>query len=104
MYSQNNYPIVLVHGFFGWGNDEMGSYKYWGGKKDIQKMLEENGFKVINVSIGPISSNWDRAIEVYHQLKGGQVDYGANHSKKYGLIQKPSDKIYKGLYPQWSEI
>ena len=38
---------------------------------------------------------------VYHQLKGGQVDYGANHSKKYGLIQKPSDKIYKGLYMEW---
>ena len=53
-----------------------------GGKKDIQKMLEENGFKVFNVSIGPISSNWDRAVEVYYQLKGGQVDYGLNHSKK----------------------
>ncbi|MFL2994758.1 MAG: esterase/lipase family protein [Candidatus Neomarinimicrobiota bacterium] len=100
-FSQNKYPIVLIHGFFGWGNDEMGDYRYWGGKKDIQKMLEENGFKVINVSVGPISSNWDRAIEVYHQLKGGQVDYGANHAEKYGLIQKPSDKIYKGLYPQW---
>jgi triacylglycerol lipase len=100
-FAQNKYPIVLIHGFFGWGNDEMGDYRYWGGKKDIQKMLEENGFKVINVSVGPISSNWDRAIEVYHQLKGGQVDYGANHAEKYGLIQKPSDKIYKGLYPQW---
>ena len=100
-FSQNKYPIVLIHGFFGWGNDEMGEYRYWGGKKDMQKILEENGFEVINVSVGPISSNWDRAIEVYHQLKGGQVDYGANHSKKYGLIQKPSDKIYKGLYPKW---
>ena len=99
--AQNKYPIVLIHGFFGWGNDEMGDYRYWGGKKDIQKILEENGFEVINVSVGPISSNWDRAIEIYYQLKGGQVDYGANHSKKYGLIQKPSDKIYKGLYPQW---
>ena len=100
-FAQNKYPIVLIHGFFGWGNEEMGDYRYWGGKKDIQKMLEENGFKVINVSVGPISSNWDRAIEVYHQLKGGQVDYGVNHAEKYGLIQKPSDKIYKGLYPQW---
>ena len=100
-FAQNKYPIVLIHGFFGWGNDEMGEYRYWGGKKDIQRILEENGFKVINVSVGPISSNWDRAIEVYHKLKGGQVDYGANHSKKYGLIQKPSDKIYKGLYPEW---
>ena len=102
LFAQNKYPIVLIHGFFGWGNNEMGDYRYWGGKKDIQKMLEENGFEVFNVSVGPISSNWDRAVEVYYQLKGGQVDYGFHHSKKYGIEQKPIDKIYKGLYPEWS--
>ena len=100
---QNKYPIVLIHGFFGWGNDEMGNYRYWGGYEDIQKLLEDNGYKVFNVSIGPISSNWDRAVEVYYQLKGGQVDYGYGHSKKFGLIQKPFDKKYKGLYPEWSK-
>tara|TARA_Y100000022_G_scaffold90978_1_gene78467 strand:- start:1771 stop:2973 length:1203 start_codon:yes stop_codon:yes gene_type:complete len=100
-FSQNKNPIVLIHGFFGWGNEELGEYKYWGGKKDIQKMLEQNGYKVFNVSIGPISSNWDRAVEVYYQLKGGQVDYGLAHSKKYSLTQKPSDKIYDGLYKEW---
>ena len=102
IFSQNKNPIVLIHGFFGWGNEELGDYKYWGGKKDIQKLLERNGYKVFNVSVGPISSNWDRAIEVYYQLKGGQVDYGLAHSKKYNLNQKPSDKIYKGLYKEWS--
>ena len=100
---QNDYPIVLIHGFLGWGNEEMGNYRYWGGHKDIQKMLEENGFKVFNVSVGPISSNWDRAIEIYYQLKGGQIDYGYKHSEKYGLIQKPSDKQYIGLYPEWDK-
>ena len=103
LFSQNDYPIVLIHGFFGWGNDEMGNYRYWGGYKDIQKMYEENGFIVYNVSIGPISSNWDRAIEVYYQLKGGQIDYGFKHSNKYDLIQKPPDKRYDGLYPQWDK-
>ena len=103
LFGKNDYPIVLIHGFFGWGNDEMGSYRYWGGHKDIQKILENNGFRVFNVSVGPISSNWDRAVEVYYQLKGGQVDYGYGHSKKYGLIQKPVDKEYKGLYPEWDE-
>ena len=103
LFSQNDYPIILIHGFFGWGNDEMGNYRYWGGYEDIQKMYEENGFTVYNVSIGPISSNWDRAIEVYYQLKGGQVDYGFEHSNKYDLIQKPPDKIYDGLYPEWDE-
>ena len=38
-FAQNKYPIVLIHGLFGWGNDEMGDYRYWGGKKDIQKMF-----------------------------------------------------------------
>ena len=90
---QNDFPIVLIHGFFGWGNDEMGNYSYWGGHDNLQKTLEDNGYRVFNVSVGPISSNWDRAIEVYYQLKGGQVDYGYGHSKKYGLIQKPIDKV-----------
>lgn len=103
LFSQNDFPIVLIHGFFGWGNDEMGSYRYWGGNKDIQKMYEEEGFTVFNVSVGPISSNWDRAVEVYYQLKGGQIDYGFEHSKRYGLVQKPSDKKYKGLYPEWDK-
>ena len=101
---QNDFPIVLIHGFFGWGNDEMGNYSYWGGHDNLQKTLEDNGYRVFNVSVGPISSNWDRAIEVYYQLKGGQVDYGYGHSKKYGLIQKPIDKVYKGLYPEWDKI
>ena len=103
LFSQNDFPIVLIHGFFGWGNDEMGNYRYWGGNKDIQKMYEENGFTVFNVSVGPISSNWDRAVEIYYQLKGGQVDYGFEHSKRYDLVQKPSDKKYKGLYPKWDK-
>ena len=101
VFPQNKSPIVLIHGFFGWGNEELGDYKYWGGKKDIQRMLESHGYKVINVSVGPISSNWDRAIEVYYQLKGGQADYGLSHSEKYGLIQKPHDKKYEGLYREW---
>ena len=37
--SQNKYPIVLVHGFMGWGPEEMGSYNYWGGKYDLIKEI-----------------------------------------------------------------
>ncbi len=101
LFAQNNYPIVLVHGFTGWGPDEMVGYKYWGGFWDIEEYLEGKGFEVITVSVGPVSSNWDRAVEIYYQLKGGQVDYGKAHSKKYSLIQKPSGKSFTGLYPDW---
>ena len=99
--SENKYPIVLVHGFLGWGELEMGKYKYWGGKNDIANKLREEDFIVYVTSVGPISSNWDRAIELYYQIKGGQVDYGYKHSKEFELIQKPNGKAYKGLYNKW---
>jgi triacylglycerol esterase/lipase EstA (alpha/beta hydrolase family) len=35
LFSQNNYPIVLVHGFAGWGPEEIMGYNYWGGFYDI---------------------------------------------------------------------
>ena len=101
LFSQNNYPIVLIHGFMGWGESEMGGYNYWGGHNDFVQSLKDNGHIVFELSVGPVSSNWERAIEAYYQLKGGQVNYGKVHSKKYGIIQKPVGKIYEGLYPEW---
>ena len=103
IFGKNDYPIVLIHGFLGWGPDEMGGYKYWGGKDDIADLLRQEGHTVFEVSVGPVSSNWDRAVEVYNQLKGGQVDYGKAHSEKFGLIQKPEGKTFDGLYPKWDE-
>ena len=103
LFSQNKHPVILVHGFMGWGPDEMGSYKYWGGKYDIEEGLRENGFEVYTANVGPVSSNWDRAVELYYQIKGGQVDYGKIQSEKYGIIQKPVNKEYIGLYPEWND-
>ena len=103
IFSQNNHPVILVHGFMGWGPEEMGSYKYWGGKYDIEKSLRDSGYEVYTANVGPVSSNWDRAVELYYQIKGGQVDYGKIQVEKYGIIQKPINKEYKGLYPEWSD-
>ena len=100
--AQNNFPIVLIHGFMGWGPDEMGDYNYWGGKDDLVSLLEEQGHVVFELSVGPVSSNWERAIEVYYQLKGGQIDYGKRHANRYNIIQKPKDKYYEALYSKWS--
>ena len=99
----NNNPIFLLHGFMGWGRDELGNYKYWGGKFDLEKYLQEQGFDVYTLSVGPVSSNWDRAIEAYYQIKGGDVDYGFNHSNKYKLIQKPKNKKFSGFHPLWNK-
>ena len=85
----------------GWGREEMGSYRYWGGKFDLEQYLIDEGYTVITASVGPVSSNWDRAVELYYQIKGGQVDYGRTHSKLFGLVRKPEGKKYTGLYPEW---
>ncbi|MCL2322621.1 MAG: lipase [Oscillospiraceae bacterium] len=100
--SGNDYPIVLVHGIYGWDKDQIGSYNYWGGDLDIVKMLNDEGFKAMNVKIGTFSSNWDRACELYYYIKGGTVDYGAAHSAKYG--HERYGKTYPGLYKNWDDI
>ncbi|WP_316636327.1 hypothetical protein [uncultured Flavobacterium sp.] len=99
---QNAYPIVLVHGMYGWGRDEMNGYHYWGGKGDIQEDLKKEGYSVYTASMGPVSSNWDRAIELYYFIKGGTVDYGAVHSQKYGHSRY--GESYPGAYPQWDGV
>lgn len=97
----NNNPIILVHGFFGWGRDEMLGLKYWGGVHDIQENLKKEGYHVHTAAIGPVSSNWDRACELYAQINGGTVDYGAAHAAKHGHARY--GRTYTGFVPNWSE-
>ena len=79
----NKYPIVLVHGLFGWGGTEVG-LNYWGGFSSLRTMLNDAGYEVYTPSIGPVASNWDRACELYAYLVGGTVDYGQYHSAQNG--------------------
>jgi len=101
LFSQNSCPIILVHGFLGWGRDEMSGYYYWGGRTDLEAVLRDGGYEVYTVSIGPVSPNFDRAVETFYQIKGGQVDYGNEKASRLGIIQRPSNKHYRGLYPSW---
>lgn len=97
----NNYPIILVHGLAGWGRDEAFGFKYWGGLKDLEKMLNNKGYRTFTATVGPVSSNWDRAVELYYYIKGGTVDYGAAHAARHGHSRY--GKTFKGLYPEWDE-
>ncbi len=97
----NNYPIVLVHGFAGWGNDEMLGYNYWGGFADLERIMSNTGLKTYAVAVGPFSSNWDRACELYAYIVGGTVDYGKAHSEKNGHARY--GKTYPGVYPEWGK-
>jgi triacylglycerol lipase len=95
----NDYPVVFVHGFSGWGRDELGGFLYWGGFNDLQQRIREDGKKAYTAAVGPVSSNWDRACELYAVIKGGTVDYGAGHSSHFG--HRRFGRTYPGLYPQW---
>ncbi|MBD7910493.1 esterase/lipase family protein [Clostridium cibarium] len=97
----NNYPIVMVHGLCGWGNKEMFNENYWGGSSSLRELLISKGYTVFTPTIGPISSNWDRACELYAYLKGGTVDYGEAHSKKYGHARY--GRTFPGVYPKFGE-
>lgn len=97
----NDYPIILLHGFAGWGEDEMLGYNYWGGLVDLKSYLTGLGHDTRVATVGPFSSNWDRACELYAFIKGGRVDYGKVHSEenshdRYG-------RTFPGIYPEWSE-
>ena len=50
---------------------------------DLIKILNEQGVEAYAPSVGPLSSAWDRACELYAQLTGTVVDYGEAHSKAH---------------------
>jgi triacylglycerol lipase len=118
----NNDPVVLVHGAMGFGPDTIpgNGFLYWGGYHNIAVLLQtyHGPHIVFTAAIGPIASNWDRAAELYAQIKGGCVDYGATHVARHGYpgeVQKPSGKCWAAdpannpnnyplaFYPQWDE-
>ena len=97
---QNTYPIIMVHGLGGFVT--LGPLNYWGGLHyNVLADLESNGYTAYPVNIGTFSSNWDRACELYAQIKGGTVDYGEAHASRYGHARY--GKTYSGFYPQWGE-
>lgn len=95
----NDYPLVLVHGFTGWGRDELLGFKYWGGFEDVQETLNQAGYRTYTGVVGPFASNWDRACELYAYIKGGLVDYGQAHAATHGHARY--GRNFPGLYPDW---
>lgn len=99
---KNQDPIILVHGFNGFTDDKNPAVlsHYWGGDKlNITQDLEQNGYKAYEASIGALSSNYDRAVELYYYIRGGRVDYGAAHAAKYG--HERYGNTYEGVYKDW---
>lgn len=97
-------PVVFVHGMFGWGQNEGINKKapYWGATNgSITDFLSVYGVECYAASVGPMSSAWDQACELYAQLTGTRVDYGEVHSKKFG--HKRYGRTYdKPLFDGWN--
>ena len=80
-------PIVFVHGLGGWGQGAWIDLlvPHWGMRAgSVRKELNKRGYEAHAVSVGPVSSTWDRACELYAQLTGTKVDYGEAHAAAHG--------------------
>jgi triacylglycerol lipase len=116
----NNDPVVLVHGVLGFGPDTYPglNFLYWGGYHNIAATMQlyHGPHTVVAAGVSPIASNWDRAAELYAQIKGGCVDYGATHVRRFGYPgqpQQPAGRCWAAdpannpgnyppaFYPQW---
>ena len=91
--SSKSDPVVFVHGLMGWGERAglNSVLPYWGMTTgSLTAYLNSLGYETYSATVGPISSAWDRACELYAQLTGTTVDYGAAHSAahdhaRYGI-------------------
>lgn len=93
-------PVVFIHGWLGWGEGEMLGLRAWGGPfLSIRHLFEKKSYKTIELSVGPLSSSWDKAAEAYYQLKGGCTDYGLAHSREHGHDR--FGRCYKAKLPNW---
>ena len=98
------YPAVFVHGLLGWGARDAlyRAVPYWGlAAGDVLGYLNACGYDCRAASVGIISSAWDRACELYAQLTGTTVDYGAVHAAEYGHARY-GVTYDKPLFEGWS--
>lgn len=102
------FPFIFVAGYGGWGQyDKINrTVFYWGGLQgNLVKYLNKQGFECAAASVDPIGSAWDRACELYAQLAGTVVDYGAVHAAQYGHARFGFDYSEKPLLQGWgSEV
>ncbi|KAJ3139115.1 hypothetical protein HK100_011880 [Physocladia obscura] len=100
--SGNTYPTVFIHGLLGWGEAKplLGVLNYWGGlTQNILAELREQGYTVSAPAVGPLSSNWERACEVYAQITGTLTDYGIARSTEFGHLRFGEDHTGNALVP-----
>lgn len=97
---------IFVHGLSGWGSYDAAYRRmpYWGMRGgDLMAWLRDQGFDCRAASVAPTGSAWDRACELYAQMVGAQVDYGAAHSRRYQHSRFGRDFSDCHLIPSWDD-
>ena len=98
----NEHPWVFVHGMGGWVDWD--GEAYWGGwadsEGDVIALYNSMGVEAYAAEVGPFNSAWDRACEVYAQLTGTVVDYGAAHSAAHSHDRYGYDYTDKCIMPE----
>ncbi len=97
---------IFVHGLAGWGSYDLQNefIPYWGlTGGDVTRYLSEKGYDSYAASVDPTGSAWDRACELYAQLYGTRVDYGAEHSARCGHDRYGEDFTGRALVDDFSE-
>ena len=101
-------PVVFVHGLFGWGQRDkiFRIMPYWGMTTgSLPDYLATQGYETYAASVGPLSSAWDRACELYAQLVGARTDYGVKHAQDCSSRFSPTAARRKSPRPRppvWS--
>ena len=101
---QSNDPFVFVHGFYGWGENDTGydTIPYWGASTgNLMETFRDAGYTCVAPSVDPVGSVWDRACELYAQLVGARVDYGAAHSAQCGHDRYGKDYTGRAMISSW---
>ena len=99
---RSSYPVILVPGVLGYGDDNKLSkvVPYFGTMSaSVAKTVRSLDIDCFTASFTPNAGIWERTCELYAQIAGGTVDYGAAYSKRYG---KPRfGKTYEGFVGDW---
>ena len=105
MTEQSKFPVILIPGIFGYGEENQlvnKVFPYFGmTSASAARVIAEVGNPVHTASFRPLSGVWERACELYAQIKGGKVDYGKAYAEKHHISQY--GEIYPGWVPNWGE-
>ena len=103
--AKTSYTNIFVHGLSGWGSYDLAdkAMPYWGmAGGNLITYLNARGYDCRSASVTATASAWDRACELYAQLTGTRVDYGEEHSSRYGHKRYGENFAHRALYSDWS--